>query len=70
LAGYSLALCLPVMFLTQSRSGWIATVVGLAATTLLVAFRRRRAFLDTAVGYPRRRRRHGGRPVVFLGHFP
>ncbi len=42
LAGYSLALCLPVMFLTQSRSGWIATVVGLAATTLLVAFRRRR----------------------------
>lgn len=39
-AGYGLALFLPVMFLTQSRSGWIATVAGLGTTACLLASRK------------------------------
>lgn len=46
LAGYGLVLCLPVMYLTQSRSGWIGTAVGLSVTALAIAWRRsRRAFV-------------------------
>ena len=42
LAGYALFLFLPVMFLTQSRSGWIAMATGLATTVLLLALRKSR----------------------------
>ena len=40
LAGYSFILFLPVMFLTQSRSGWIGTMVGLFITLCLMGFRK------------------------------
>lgn len=45
LAGYSLILLLPVMFLTQSRSGWIGTAAGVVVTALLLAARRSRKLL-------------------------
>ncbi|OGV43756.1 MAG: hypothetical protein A2X46_08670 [Lentisphaerae bacterium GWF2_57_35] len=40
LAGYSLIVLLPVMIITQSRSGWIGAVVGLGVASLLMALRR------------------------------
>ncbi len=53
LAGYSLLLFLPVVYLTQSRSGWIGTVVGLGGCALLLALRRsRKAFLLLLVLIP------------------
>lgn len=53
LAGYALMLFLPVMFLTQSRSGWIGTVVGLSVTALLMALRKsRRLFLVLLLAVP------------------
>jgi len=53
LAGYALALFLPVMFLTQSRSGWIGTIVGLSVTALLMALRKsRKVFLGLLVAIP------------------
>jgi O-antigen ligase len=42
LSGYTLLLFLPVLFLTQSRSGWIGAVVGLSATVCLIARRKSR----------------------------
>jgi O-antigen ligase len=42
LSGYVLLLFLPVLFLTQSRSGWIGAVVGLSSTVCLIARRRSR----------------------------
>ena len=53
LAGYALVLFLPVMFLTQSRSGWIGAVVGLSVTALLMALRKnRRLFLVLLITIP------------------
>lgn len=53
LAGYGLAVCLPVMYLTQSRSGWIGAIVGLSGAGMLVAMRRsRKAFLVMLVVLP------------------
>ena len=53
LAGYGLALILPVMFLTQSRSGWIGTVAGLSTAVCMVQGRRgRKAFLVTLFVVP------------------
>lgn len=53
LSGYSLLLFLPVLFLTQSRSGWIATAVGLSVTALVIAARRsRKMFLSVLVLVP------------------
>ena len=53
LAGYALTLLLPVMFLTQSRSGWIDTVVGLSVTALLMALRKsRRLFFVLLIAIP------------------
>lgn len=40
LAGYSFLLFLPVMFLTQSRSGWIGTAVGLFVTSCMIGLRK------------------------------
>lgn len=53
LAGYGLILFLPVMFLTQSRSGWIGTVVGLSTAICMIGARRgRKAFLITLLVVP------------------
>ena len=53
LAGYGLVLCLPVMYLTESRSGWIGTVAGLSVTAILIAWRKsRRAFAIMLVAIP------------------
>jgi O-antigen ligase len=53
LAGYGLILALPVMFLTQSRSGWIGTVAGLSTAICMIGARRgRKAFLITLVVVP------------------
>lgn len=49
LAGYSLLLFLPVMFLTESRSGWIGTVAGLGVTACLGAARKSRRYLFVTV---------------------
>jgi O-antigen ligase len=39
LAGYTFVLCIPVLLLTGSRSGWIGAAAGLSALVLLAAFR-------------------------------
>lgn len=53
LAGYSLLLFLPVMFLTQSRSGWIGTAAGLGVTACLGAARKgRRPFVVAVIAVP------------------
>jgi len=53
IAGYGLILSLPVMFLTQSRSGWIGTVVGVGATMCMIGARRgRKYFLFTLLVVP------------------
>ena len=53
LAGYGLALSLPVMFLTQSRSGWIGTVAGLGTAICLIGARKgRKFFLITLLVVP------------------
>ncbi|MFH0954138.1 MAG: O-antigen ligase family protein [Verrucomicrobiota bacterium] len=53
LSGYSLLLFLPVLFMTQSRSGWIATAAGLSATALVIAARRsRKMFFSVLVLLP------------------
>ena len=53
LAGYTVALCVPVLLLTQSRSGWIGAAVGLSTFALLTSFRAGRArFLFAAVAVP------------------
>ncbi len=39
LSGYGLVLMLPVMYLTQSRSGWIGTAAGLSVTACLLSWR-------------------------------
>lgn len=53
LAGYGLLLFLPVMYLTQSRSGWLGTAAGLAVAACLLAYRKsRRLFLGLAVLIP------------------
>ena len=53
LSGYGLVLSLPVMFLTQSRSGWIGTVVGLSTTICMIGARRgRKVFLITLLVVP------------------
>ena len=40
LAGYSVLVALPPLYLTQSRSGWIGVVAGLAVTISLLGLRR------------------------------
>ncbi len=53
LSGYTLLLFLPVLFLTQSRSGWIGAMVGLSATVCLIARRKsRRLFYVMLVVIP------------------
>lgn len=53
LAGYGLVLSLPVLFLTQSRSGWMGAVAGLCVTACLVGARKgRKAFLFTVLIAP------------------
>jgi O-antigen ligase len=50
LSVYSLALFLPVLYLTQSRSGWIAGTLGLAGTGMLLAWRQSvRTFVTTVL---------------------
>jgi O-antigen ligase len=50
LSVYAFVLFLPVMFLTQSRSGWLGTAVGVAAALLILAARKGwRRFLGTLV---------------------
>jgi len=39
LAGYTFVLSIPVLLLTESRSGWIGAAAGLSALVLLAAFR-------------------------------
>ena len=53
LAGYGLILFLPVLFLTQSRSGWMGAIVGLGVTICLIGAKRgRKAFLLTILVLP------------------
>ena len=53
LAGYSFVLFLPVMFLTQSRSGWIGTAVGLFVTLCLIGLRKgKKIFLIVFLAVP------------------
>lgn len=53
LSVYSIALFLPVLFLTQSRSGWVAAALGFGVTGLLLAWRHsRRAFVTTLLVLP------------------
>ena len=53
LSGYGLILSLPVVFLTQSRSGWIGTVAGLSTAICMIGARRgRRFFLITLIVVP------------------
>jgi O-antigen ligase len=53
LASYGLVLSLPVMFLTQSRSGWIGTVVGLSTVICMIGARKgRKVFLVTLLFVP------------------
>ncbi len=53
LAGYGLALFLPVLFLTQSRSGWIGAIAGLSTVMCMVGARRGRTFfLITLLAVP------------------
>ncbi len=49
LSGYSLVVLLPVMVLTESRSGWVATVVGLGTALLAIAWRRSRRWFLAAL---------------------
>ncbi len=53
LAGYSMLLALPPLYLTQSRSGWIGVLAGLSVTIALLGLRRSfRRFLLLAVLTP------------------
>lgn len=53
LAGYALALFLPVTYLTQSRSGWIGAAAGMSVTLLLLARRKsRKLFYILVVALP------------------
>lgn len=53
LSGYGLILSLPVMFLTQSRSGWIGTVAGLSTAVCMIGARKgRKVFLITLLIVP------------------
>jgi len=53
LGGYALAVILPVLYLTQSRSGWIGACVGLSVAAFIVAWRRsRKAFFIMLVVIP------------------
>ncbi len=49
LAGYSVLLFLPVMLLTQSRSGWIGTVVGIGVTVLLLSMKKGKKWFFTTL---------------------
>ena len=40
LSGYSLLLLMPVLYLTQSRSGWLGAAAGLGLAGMLMALRR------------------------------
>ncbi len=52
-AGYSLVVCLPVLIMTQSRSGLLATLAGLGVVALALAWQRnRKAFYWTLVALP------------------
>lgn len=53
ISGYALLVCVPALFLTQGRAGWIGTVCGLAtAIGLLLWKRNRRRFWWAAVSFP------------------
>lgn len=53
LSGYSLLLLLPVLYLTESRSGWLGAAAGLGLTASLMALRRSiRRFLVILVLIP------------------
>lgn len=53
LAGYSMLLALPPLYLTQSRSGWLGVLAGLSVTIALLGLRRSfRRFLLLAVLTP------------------
>ncbi len=53
LAGYSIVLFLPVLFLSESRSGWIGATVGLSVVVLLLVWRKSlRAFLIALLAIP------------------
>lgn len=53
LGGYSVLVLLPTLFLTQSRSGWLASAAGLGTAVLLMAWRRgKRWFLIALVALP------------------
>jgi O-antigen ligase len=49
LGGYALLICLPVMFLTMSRSGWLGTLCGIGIVVAAMSWRKSvRAFVATA----------------------
>ncbi len=51
--GYGLLLFFPALFLSQSRSGWVGTLMGVPVVLLLIMWKRsRRAFWVTAVLIP------------------
>lgn len=53
MSAYFLAIAAPVLYWTQSRSGWLGMAGGLCATLLLLAWRRSRAwFFAAMVGLP------------------
>ncbi len=53
LAGYVFIIALPVLFLSESRSGWVGAVTGLSVFVLMVVWRRSvRAFLIALVALP------------------
>ena len=53
MATYFLAVSVPVLYLTQSRSGWLGMMGGLGVTGLLLAWRKSRAwFLRALVALP------------------
>ena len=49
MTAYFLAIAAPVMYWTQSRSGWLGMAGGLCATLLLLAWRRSRAWFFAAL---------------------
>ncbi len=52
-SGYSLLLCFPVLYLSESRSGWVGTVLGVPVVLLLIMARKSmRAFLITLIALP------------------
>ncbi len=52
-SGYSILLCLPVLYLSESRSGWVGTALGVPVVLLLIMARKSvRAFLITLIALP------------------